>query len=86
MDWMPIFEPNAGAASTSRSNIGPSMEEASSMLPNFEDSQVQSKIVIILLKIYNQKVKDGEAKKIATFVAPGGIACASSFKREDYKT
>ena len=74
---MPTFEPNIGAFSNIRNTSNPAMEVASSMLPKFEKISGLVKDGFKFVEEFKMKsVGIKEAKKMATFMALGGIATA----------
>ena len=87
LDGMPTFEPNAGAVSNTRNTSNPAMEVASSMLPKFEKFSGLVKDGFKFIEEFKMKsVGMGEAKKMATFRALGGIATASWYELKNFET
>ena len=81
LEGMTTFEPNTGAVFNTSKTSNPAMKVASSMLPKFEKNSGLVKDGFKFIKEFKMKsVGMGEAKKMATFMALGGIATASRYR------
>ena len=86
LDYLPTLEPNAGANSA-RIGHGSADKVVSSLLPKFENFLGKVKDGYKFIEELKMKhVGMTEPKHMATFVALGGIATASWFKRESFSS